>query len=293
MMDTENRSQQFEPIEGPTEEEFKFIRIDFKLSDKAMAQLRSTLSEALSHYSAFRRESISPEQRKEVRRKAERASKLMGDLVRLFSENNSQRVMKSFEGRVYWEGLFGPSMIEEAFGEDVASKKYEKLRSIRDDDLAQRASQTAEADGRQSSRFEQNPVQDHSAEMLVFLFKRLRYPFDLWLQLASYGKYGRPPEALRQILLIYLIRDASEILGEGYTRGDLIKLCSDVSGYYGIADDGIDDACDHILGKHERDFAWLSLPKLQPFEQEMLESWNADKPDDPEPPLTPAKPGAE
>jgi hypothetical protein len=293
MMDTENRSQQFEPIEGPTEEEFKFIRIDFKLSDKAMAQLRSTLSEALSHYSAFRRESISPEQRKEVRRKAERASKLMGDLVRLFSENNSQRVMKSFEGRMYWEGLFGPSMIEEAFGEDVASKENEKLRGIRAHELAQMASQTAEADGRQSSRFEQSPLQENSAEMLVFLFKRLRYPFDLWLQFASYGKYGRQPEPLRQILLIYLIRDARGILGEGYTRGNLIKLCSDVSGYYGLADDGIGDACDHILDKHEKDFAWLNLPKLKPIDQEMLESWNADKPDDPEPPLTPAKPGAE
>ena len=292
-MDTENRSQQFEPIEGPTEEEFKFIRIDFKLSDKAMAQLRSTLSEALSHYSAFRRESISPEQRKEVRRKAERASKLMGDLVRLFSENNSQRVMKSFEGRMYWEGLFGPSMIEEAFGEDVASKENEKLRGIRAHELAQMASQTAEADGRQSSRFEQSPLQENSAEMLVFLFKRLRYPFDLWLQFASYGKYGRQPEPLRQILLIYLIRDARGILGEGYTRGNLIKLCSDVSGYYGLADDGIGDACDHILDKHEKDFAWLNLPKLKPIDQEMLESWNADKPDDPEPPLTPAKPGAE
>jgi hypothetical protein len=290
MMDTENRSQQFEPIEGPTEEEFKFIRSDFKLSNAAMAQLRSTLSEALNHYSAFRRESISPEQRKEVRRKAERASKLMGNLIRLFSENNSQQVMKSFEGRVYWEGLFRPSMIEEAFGEDITSKEYENLRSIRADELEQRASQTAGANGRQSDRFEQSPVQDHSAEMLVFLFKRLRYPFDLWLQFASYGKYGRQPEPLRQILLIHLIRDARGILGEGYTRGNLIKLCSDVTGYYGIADDGIGDACDHIIDKHEKDFAWLNLPKLQPFDQEMLESWNADKPDDPEPALTPAEP---
>ena len=292
-MDSENNSQQFQPIEGPSEEEFKFIRIDFKLSKTAMAQLRSTLSEAVDHYSAFRRDSISAEQRKEVRQKAKRASKLMGDLIRLFSENNSQQVMKSFEGRVYWEGLFGPSMIEEAFGEDITSKEYEKLRSIRADELEQRASQTAEAGGHQSGRFEQNPVQDHSAEMLVFLFKRLRYPFDLWLQLASYGKYGRPPEPLRQILLIYLIRDAREILGERYTRGDLIKLCSDVSGYYGIADDGIGDACDHILGKHEKDFAWLNLPKLQPFDQEMLERWNAEKLDDPEPLLTPAKPATE
>lgn len=291
-MDNENSSQQFEPIEGPTEEEFKFIRIDFKLSKTAMAQLRSTLSEALDHYSAFRQDSISAEQRKEVRRKAERASKLMGDLIRLFSENNSQQVMKSFEGRMYWEELFGPRMIEEAFGEDVTSKEYEKLRGIRADELAQVAPQTAEADGRTSGRFEQSPVQEHSAELLVFLFKRLRYPFDLWLQLASYGKYGRPPEPLRQILLIYLIRDARGILGEGYTRGNLIKLCSDVSGYYGVADDGIGDACDHILDKHEKDFAWLKLPKLQPCDQEMLESWNAEKPDDPEPPLTPAKPGA-
>ena len=291
-MDTENSSQQFQPIEGPTKEEFKFIRTDFKLSKTAMAQLRSTLSEAVDHYSAFRRDSISAEQRTEVRRKAERASKLMGDLIRLFSENNSQRVMKSFEGRMYWEGLFGPSMIEEAFGEDVASKEYENLRGIRADELAQMASQKAEADGRQSGRFEQSPVQEHSAELLVFLFKRLSYPFDLWLQLASYGKYGRQPEPLRQILLIYLIRDARGILGEGYTRGNLIKLCSDVSGYYGIADDGIGDACDHILDKHEKDFVWLKLPKLQPLDQEMLERWNAEKPDDPEPPLTPAKPGA-
>lgn len=289
-MDIENNSQQFEPIEGPSDEEFKFIRIDFKLSNTAMAQLRSTLSEALDHYSAFRRDSISAEQRKEVRRKAERASKLMGDLIRLFSENNSQQVMKSFEGRMYWEGLFGPSMIEEAFGEDVASKEYEKIRSIRADELAQRASQTAESDGRQSGRFEQSPVQEHSAEMLVFLFKRLRYPFDLWLQLANYGKYGRQPEPLRQILLIFLIRDARGILGEGYTRGNLIKLCSDVSGYYGIADNGIGDACDHILDKYRTEFAWLNLPTLQPCDQEMLERWNEKNPDDPEPPLKPAKP---
>jgi hypothetical protein len=129
--------------------------------------------------------------------------------------------------------------------------------------------------------------------MLVFLFKRLRYPFDLWLQFASYGKYGRQPEPLRQILLIHLIRDARGILGEGYTRGNLIKLCSDVTGYYGIADDGIGDACDHILDKHEKDFAWLNLPKLQPFDQEMLESLNEHSANDPEPPLTLAEPGAE
>lgn len=46
-MDIETNSQQFAPIEGPTEEDFKFIRIDFKLSKTAMVQLRSTLSEAL------------------------------------------------------------------------------------------------------------------------------------------------------------------------------------------------------------------------------------------------------
>ncbi len=291
-MDIENSSQQFEPIEGPSEEEFKFIRIDFKLSDNAMAQLRSTLSEALDHYSAFRRDSISAKQRKEVRRKAKRASKLMGNLIRLFSENNSQQVMKSFEGRMYWEGLFGPSMIEEAFGEDITSKEYENLRGICADELAQMAPQTYKADGRQSSRYEQSPVQEHSAELLVFLFKRLRYPFDMWLQFAPYRNYGRQPEPLRQILLIYLIRDARGILGEVYTRGNLIKLCSDVSGYFGIADNGIEDACDHILDKHEKDFAWLNLTKLQPCDQEMLESWNAEKPNDPEPPLKTAKPRA-
>lgn len=182
-------------------------------------------------------------------------------------------------------------MIEEAFGEDVASKEYEKLRCIRADELAQRASQRAEADGRQSGRFEQSPIQEHSAEMLVFLFKRLRYPFDLWIQLANYGKYGRPPEPLRQILLTYLIRDARGILGEGYSRRELIDLCLNVSGCYGLPDYGVEDSCDHILNKYRTEFAWLDLPKLRPFDPDVIEGLHQDVPADDEPPLTPAEPG--
>jgi hypothetical protein len=97
-------------------------------------------------------------------------------------------------------------------------------------------------------------------------------------------------------LLYCLIKNYEEIFPTPLwdsARLRLIALSTHLFPACEVSTDGLEDAVPRAL----KDFAlwalWDRTQKLQPFDQEMLESWNAEKPDDPEPPLTPAKPEAE
>jgi hypothetical protein len=133
-------------------------------------------------------------------------------------------------------------------------------------------------------------------EAMLNAVQSMQTPFNDYL--FTYGKNqgGRPVQTERQALLYCLIKNYEEIFPTPLwdsARLRLIALSTHLFPACEVSTDGLEDAVPRAL----KDFAlwalWDRTQKLQPFDQEMLESWNAEKPDDPEPPLTPAKPEAE
>ena len=133
-------------------------------------------------------------------------------------------------------------------------------------------------------------------EAMLNAVQSMHAPFNDYL--FTYGKNqgGRPVQTERQALLYCLIKNYEEIFPTPLwdsARLRLIALSTHLFPACQVSTDGLEDAVPRAL----KDFAlwalWDRQPTLQPCDQEMLESWNADKPDDPEPALTPAKPGTE
>lgn len=132
-------------------------------------------------------------------------------------------------------------------------------------------------------------------EAMLNAVQSMQTPFNDYL--FTYGKSqgGRPVQTERQALLYCLIKNYEEIFPTPLwdsARLRLIALSTHLFPACQVSTDGLEDAVPRAL----KDFAlwalWDRQPKLQPFGQEMLESWNANNPDDPEPPMTPAQPGA-
>ena len=133
-------------------------------------------------------------------------------------------------------------------------------------------------------------------EAILSAVQSMQTPFNDYL--FTYGKNqgGRPVQTERQALLYCLIKNYEEIFPTPLwdsARLRLIALSTHLFPACQVSTDGLEDAVPRAL----KDFAlwalWDRQPTLQPFDQEMLERWNANNPDDPEPALTPAKPGTE
>ena len=133
-------------------------------------------------------------------------------------------------------------------------------------------------------------------EAMLNTVQSMQTPFNDYLFTYGKNRGGRPVQTERQALLYCLIKNYEEIFPTPLwdsARLRLIALSTHLFPACEVSTVGLEDAVPRAL----EDFAlwalWDRQPTLQPCDQEMLESWNADKPDDPEPPLTPAKPEAE
>lgn len=122
----------------------------------------------------------------------------------------------------------------------------------------------------------------------------MQTPFNDYL--FTYGKNhgGRPVKTARQALLYCLIKNYEEIFPTPLWDSAQLRLIAIATHLFPacqVSTRGLEDAVPRAF----EDFAlwaqWDRQPTLQPFDQEMLERWNANNPDDPEPPLTPAEPG--
>lgn len=133
-------------------------------------------------------------------------------------------------------------------------------------------------------------------EAMLNAVRSMQTPFNDYLFTFGKSQGGRPVQTARQALLYCMIKNYEEIFPTPLwdsARLRLIILSTHLFPACQVSTSGLEDAVHRAL----KDFAlwalWDRQPTLQPCDQEMLESWNAEKPDDPEPPLTPAKPGAE
>ena len=133
-------------------------------------------------------------------------------------------------------------------------------------------------------------------EAMLNAVQSMQTPFNDYLFTYGKNRGGHPVLTERQALLYCLIKNYEEIFPTPLwdsARLRLIALSTHLFPACEVSTVGLEDAVPRAL----EDFAlwalWDRTPKLQPFDQEMLERWNANKPDDPEPALTPAKPGTE
>jgi hypothetical protein len=130
-------------------------------------------------------------------------------------------------------------------------------------------------------------------EAMLNTVQSMQTPFKDYLFTYGQNRGGRPVKTARQALFYCLIKNYEEIFPTPLWDSARLRLIA-ISTYLfpacKVSSRGLEDAVPRAL----EDFAlwalWDRTPKLQPFGQEMLERWNANNPDDPEPPLTPAEP---
>ena len=132
-------------------------------------------------------------------------------------------------------------------------------------------------------------------EAMLNAVRSMQTPFNDYLFTFGKNQGGRPVQTARQALLYCLIKNYEEIFPTPLWDSAQLRLIAIATHLFPacqVPTRGLEDAVPRAF----EDFAlwaqWDRMPKLQPFDQDMLESWNANKPDDLEPPLTPAKPGA-
>ena len=133
-------------------------------------------------------------------------------------------------------------------------------------------------------------------EAMLNAVQSMQTPFNDYLFTYGKNRGGHPVLTERQALLYCLIKNYEEIFPTPLwdsARLRLIALSTHLFPACQVSTDGLEDAVPRAL----KDFApwtlWDRQPTLQPFDQEMLESLNEQSANDPEPPLTPAKPGTE
>ncbi|HQS13153.1 MAG: hypothetical protein B7Y62_06800 [Sphingomonadales bacterium 35-56-22] len=133
-------------------------------------------------------------------------------------------------------------------------------------------------------------------EAMLNAVRSMQTPFNDYLFTFGKSQGGRPVQTARHALLYCLIKNYEEIFPTPLwdsARLRLVALSTHLFPACQVSTSGLEDAVPRAL----EDFAlwalWDRQPKLQPFDPEMLESWNANNPDDPELPMTPAQPGAE
>ena len=188
-------------------------------------------------------------------------------------------------------------------GRSLAIKKAKKLQKLFGN-LAhelrstetQKAMTSITAEKDLSDFLSASSSEESLGEAILSAVQSMQTPFNDYL--FTYGKNqgGRPVQTERQALLYCLIKNYEEIFPTPLwdsARLRLIALSTHLFPACQVSTDGLEDAVPRAL----KDFAlwalWDRQPTLQPCDQEMLERWNANKPDDPEPALTPAKPGTE
>jgi hypothetical protein len=179
---------------------------------------------------------------------------------------------------------------------DALNKLFEKLAFELRSKETQRAMNDMVAEKKLADFLSVSAAAPNLGEAMLKAVESMKSPFEAWLNRYGKSRGGRPVQTARQALLYCLIKNYEEIFPTPLwdsARLRLIALSTHLFPACQVSTDGLEDAVPRAL----KDFAlwalWDRQPTLQPGDQEMLESWNADRLDDPQPPLTPAKPGAE
>lgn len=97
-------------------------------------------------------------------------------------------------------------------------------------------------------------------ELLKYLLKQIADPMRDWISANSENEGGRPGNAVREYVIIYLANSSETILGRRATataKGPFSKLCSAVFAACGLPTSGIEAAIGRALKKR------VSSPRLQ------------------------------
>lgn len=130
-------------------------------------------------------------------------------------------------------------------------------------------------------------------EAMLNAVQSMQTPFNEWLLRHGKNQCGRPVQTARQALLYCLIKNYEEIFSTLHWDSAQIRLIAIATHLFPacqILTRGLEDAVPRAFEDFSLWAQWERLPTLQPFDQEMLEHWNAKSANDPEPPMMPAKP---
>lgn len=286
------KNHHFINLRMPSKENFDEIAHDYKLRKSSIQQLRLTLTEAFEYYEVFRRAAVSKSSHKAIRRRAERTSSKLTKIIEIFEEKDAPKELQAFEAFPQLGTLFSTSAIADFIGEEELEKEYNLLSADYPSfaEIFEKPGTSHASRDRFQGIARQAIMQDQGVNLLVHILKQLRHPFDLWLNIASRKKNGRPINAPREVLLYHLIRDAHLILADSFTDERMKEFCSSVTGHCNLDDAGFSDAFDEIKKKYRLDFFWAQLPKMQPMHRDHLTGIGSDTVDDPEVSFTSAKP---
>ncbi len=178
---------------------------------------------------------------------------------------------------------------------DALNKLFEKLAFELRSKETQRAMNGMVADKKLADFLSVSAAGPNLGEAMLKAVESMKTPFEEWLSRHGPSRGGRPVQTARQALLYCLIKSYEEIFSTPLWDGAELRLRA-LSTYLFPACNVSSVGLEEAVGRAIKEFAswalWDGLPTLQPNDQCWLERWHETVPDDPEPPMMAAKPGA-
>lgn len=214
----------------PNEENWEEIRRDLKLSDVQAHALHATLREV----EGLCKELATYLAKSKVKQSLKVLDRLLSKAHRGLQRTDIRQALASVEMHGALSALLSREAGAEIYGENsIDQLAHDRL------------------------------VNERTHEAMSYALKKMRRPIAEWLALASLDKGGNRPKSDRQVLILLLARDASQIIGTKPSttkNGPFHQLCSWIFPRCGISDDGLEDAITRCLGKYKEWLEWAQLP---------------------------------
>lgn len=236
----------------PNEESWAELRLNLRLSDVQADALNATLREV----EGLCRELAADLAKSEVKRSLLALDRLLSNAHRGLQRGDIRQALASIE----MHGALSALLSREAGAEIHGENSIDELAHDR-------------------------LLNERTHEAMSYVLEKMRRPIADWLALAALDKGGNRPKSDRQVLILLLARDASQIIGTKPStakNGPFHLLCSWVCSRCGIADDGLEEAITRCLKKYKKWLVWTGLPSGHHIVGQLSDAEIAAIPDDPE-----------
>lgn len=236
----------------PNEESWAELRLNLRLSDVQADALHATLREA----EGLCRELAADLAKSEVKRSLLALDRLLSNAHRGLQRGDIRQALASIEMHGALSALLSREAGAEIHGEN-------SINELAHDRL----------------------LNERTHEAMSYVLEKMRRPIADWLALAALDKGGSRPKSDRQVLILLLARDSSQIIGTKPStakNGPFHLLCSWVCSRCGIADDGLEEAMTRCLKRYKKWLVWKRLPSGHHVVGQLSDAEIADIDDDPE-----------
>lgn len=223
----------------PSPEDWKTLVRDLGLEERQAQELKILLQHVEADLEAYAHLSPTREERRELVGALKAFSKALDELETVVKDRLpelSEALPHASAGAI--GDMLTVTEIERALGKTMTMPGL--------DSAVGREVENATAYARQAQGIAAGP------ELLSHVLRRIHQPVEVWLEDSRANRGGRPPDHIRNYVILKLAEGAEDIIGQPATsNGPFLKLCAEVVGHCRLETVGLRDAVERALGVRE------------------------------------------